>query len=153
MRNTLLITCSALWLAAGFNVVRMGVLALSASEMAVWTMLVGMIVVFALFGAMFMKISLKNMNRIESMPAAQQKIWNCMPVKSYLIMVFMIALGVCLRRNPAIPRGFIAFFYIGLGSALALAGALYLIRVFRDGPKGPDAEGGSAQETAATPSR
>lgn len=128
MRNCLIFICCALWIAAGVNVVRMGVLALGLSEMGVAAMVVGGVVTFLMFGFMFMKISLKNVKRIEGMPSEKLKVWNCMPLKSFLIMAFMIALGVTLRRCAAVPRGFIAFFYIGLGSALSLAGLLYLYK-------------------------
>ena len=51
-------------------------------------------------------------------------------VVSYLIMIFMITFGVLLRRCPAVPAAFIASFYVGLGSALALAGVIYISACF-----------------------
>jgi len=124
--NVLAVTCSALWLAAGVNVVRMGLLALKESRMETPIMVSGIIIVFILFATMFCRISVKNMKRIQALPRQKQKLWNCMPPKSFVIMAGMIALGVCLRSSEAIPRGCIASFYIGLGSALTLAGLLYL---------------------------
>jgi len=111
---------------AGFNVVRMGVLAQKESQMGVLITIIGIIAVFILFAAMFLSISVKNIKRISVLSPDRQKLWNCMPVKSFIIMAFMITLGVLLRRNEAIPRGCIASFYIGLGSALSIAGLLYL---------------------------
>lgn len=122
----LLFTCSALWLAAGVNVVRMGILALKESDMGTAIMVSGIIVVFILFAIMFFKISIKNMRRLKNLPQQKLKIWNCMSLKSFIIMAGMITLGVCLRRSEAIPRGCIASFYIGLGTALTMAGLLYL---------------------------
>jgi len=124
--NVLAVTCCALWLTAGVNVVRMGLLALKESQMETAIMVSGIILVFILFAAMFCKISIKNMKRIQDLPQQKRKLWNCMPPKSFVIMAGMIALGVCLRHSEAIPRGCIASFYIGLGSALTLAGLLYL---------------------------
>lgn len=125
-----MVICCALWLAAGVNVVRMGVIAQRASLMGTALTVLGIVVVFALFGIMFFRISSKNIKRIHSLPQDKLKVWNCMPVKSFLIMAAMITMGVCLRRSEAVPRGCIASFYIGLGSALSLAGLLYLVRVF-----------------------
>ena len=44
-------------------------------------------------------------------------------------MVFMIGLGIALRSTGIAPDRFIAVFYTGLGSALTLAGILF-IRAF-----------------------
>jgi len=49
-------------------------------------------------------------------------------LKGYLIMVFMISFGFGLRLSGLIPTWFFAFFYTGLGSALALAGVSFLMR-------------------------
>lgn len=131
MRKTLMIVCAALWLIAGFNVVRMGVAALGLSTMSPWLTVLGIVLTFIAFGAMFLKISLKNVKRIAQLPESKLKVWNCMPLKSFAIMAFMIALGVFLRGSESVPRGFIAFFYIGLGSALALAGCAYIVKLFK----------------------
>ena len=50
-----------------------------------------------------------------------------MPVRSYLIMAFMIGLGVALRQFSLVPEVFIGSFYTGLGGALAMAGLVYLL--------------------------
>lgn len=124
-----MLVCAALWLAAGFNVVRMGVFALKVSTFPIPVIVVGIAITFLLFGAMFLKISLKNVKRISSLPEDKLKVWNCMPLKSFAIMAFMIAFGVFLRGSESVPRGFIAFFYIGLGSALSLAGCVYIVKM------------------------
>ena len=43
-------------------------------------------------------------------------------LKGYLIMAFMMSFGFGLRLTGLIPNWFFAFFYTGLGCALALAG-------------------------------
>lgn len=130
-RDILVLICSTLWLAAGFNVVRMGVVAQKASLMGTAITAVGIAVVFILFAVMFLKISIKNMKRIRTLTQEKLKAWNCMPLKSFIIMAGMITLGVMLRKNDGVPRGCIASFYIGLGSALTLAGMFYLYHVVK----------------------
>lgn len=125
-----MIVCAALWLIAGFNVVRMGLVALKLSTMNPWLTVLGIVVTFLAFGAMFLKISLKNIGRIAQLPESKLKVWNCMPLKSFAIMIFMISFGVFLRGSESVSRGFIAFFYIGLGTALALAGCIYVVKLF-----------------------
>lgn len=41
-------------------------------------------------------------------------------------MVFMMSMGIGLRAIGKIPEFFIAFFYTGLGFALALAGVIFI---------------------------
>ena len=75
---------------------------------------------------MFVKMLFKNVRRIRTIDEGKRRVWHMMPLRSYLIMAFMITLGVLLRRCPAIAPSFIASFYVGLGSALMLTGAIYI---------------------------
>lgn len=119
----------AIWLIAGVNVARIGVVSWErVGESTVW-MIVGCILTFIAFGMMFVKMVFKNLRRISQISKEKRHIWDCMPLKSFLIMVFMITLGITLRTIPAVPLSFIAFFYIGLGTALALAGVVYFIKM------------------------
>lgn len=115
-----------IWLVAGINVVRLGLISWErVGETSAW-MIVGCILTFIAFGMMFLKMVFKNLKRISQIPKEKRHLWHCMPLKSFLIMVFMIALGITLRSIPAVPQSFIAFFYVGLGTALSLAGVAYL---------------------------
>ena len=108
-----------IWLTAGFNVCRIGV--------ASWMRCIATMVVFS---RMFVRMLFQNVQRIREIELEKRKLWDIMPVKSYLIMIFMITFGVLLRRCPAVPAAFIASFYVGLGSALALAGVIYISACF-----------------------
>ena len=59
--------------------------------------------------------------------------WKFFDTKGYLIMAFMMTMGIGLRSSGIAPTWFIAFFYAGLGIALALSGCCFLVRYFRDG--------------------
>ena len=48
-------------------------------------------------------------------------------VKGWLIMGFMITLGILVRKLHLLPTSFIAVFYTGLSSALILTGILFLV--------------------------
>ena len=61
--------------------------------------------------------------------------WYFFDKKSYLIMFFMMSMGIGLRASSLLPEGFIAFFYTGLGCALALSGILFLRNFFSFGKK------------------
>ena len=115
-----------IWLIAGFNVCRIGVVSWMSTDTTTAVMVIGCIATMFVFSRMFVKMLFKNVRRIRDIEIEKRKLWDIMPVKSYLIMAFMITFGVLLRRCPAVPAAFIASFYVGLGSALTLAGVIYI---------------------------
>ncbi len=50
--------------------------------------------------------------------------------KSYLIIVFMVALGLALRASP-LPKPYLAVVYTAIGGALLLASLNYYAHLFR----------------------
>ena len=52
--------------------------------------------------------------------------WHFFSIKAYLMMACMMIGGIGLRAAGIFPDTFIAFFYTGLGCALASAGILFL---------------------------
>lgn len=119
-----------IWLAAGFNVCRIGVEAWRALTATTAGMVLGSLATLVLFSVMFVKMLFKNVRRIGRIYPAYRRIWHLMPLRSYLVMAVMITLGIILRSCQAVPRTFIASFYVGLGGALMLAGAVYLSALF-----------------------
>jgi len=77
----------------------------------------------------FSRIVLRNIDRIESMPdracAFSFQAW-----RSYLVMAFMIALGVVLRHS-AFPKLALAVVYLTIGGALIYASLHYHRRFAR----------------------
>lgn len=115
-----------IWLIAGFNVCRIGVVSWTHIDNTSVLMIMGCMVTMFLFSNMFVKMLFKNVRRIRDIDANKRKVWHIMPVKSYVIMAFMITFGILLRSCPAIPLSFIASFYVGLGASLMIAGLLYV---------------------------
>lgn len=126
-RRGLIYLAAAVWCIAGVNVVRMGFVTWRALDNPLHPLLfVGAVVTLVAFGAMFLRLTAKNIRRIGSFPQSGNPFWKFMSLKSYLIMAFMISFGVVLRNFTRSPRTFIAAFYVGLGSALFAAGVAYL---------------------------
>lgn len=121
--KSLTLIAGTIWLLAGFNVCRIGVVSWMDLETTSVLMVVGSIVTLLFFSTMFVKMLFKNVRRIE---VDKRRLWHMMPVKSYAIMAFMITFGILLRNCPAILSAFIASFYVGLGSALMVAGTVYI---------------------------
>ena len=75
----------------------------------------------------FLKIVDKNIQRITPM-TDKRCLFGFISWKSYLLIMVMVALGVCLRHS-AIPRPYLAILYSGIGIALILSSLRYM-RVF-----------------------
>lgn len=112
------------WLIAGFNVARLGIL--SYLEMAPqWYLFLLTIAVFSLFGTMFYKMSQKHTKRIMGYEE-YRPFWHFFDLKAYIIMVCMMGGGIGLRAAGVFTDIFISFVYSGLGCAFALAGVIFI---------------------------
>jgi len=63
----------------------------------------------------------------ESIWLTQKAMAELFGLKAYIIMAIMMGGGIGLRAAHIVPEVFIAFFYSGLGCALALAGVVFVI--------------------------
>ena len=124
-KPVLLFTAGALWLIAGVNILRIGTSALAQSASFLPTAALALLVFFG-FSAMFTRIVQKHQQRILGYAEEKKSIFFCFDRKGYLLMVFMIALGITLRASGLLPPFFFAFFYTGLGGALAFAGLQFV---------------------------
>ncbi|MDR3307487.1 MAG: hypothetical protein LBS58_01125, partial [Coriobacteriales bacterium] len=109
----LLVIAAIVWLIAGVNVFIVGLNAGYAS----WDvpLIAGTSVVFVVFLLMFLRITQRNATRLTAHGNERSSIIWFMDGRSYLVMAFMIALGIGLRLLAPVPSGVIAFFYTGLG--------------------------------------
>lgn len=118
-----------LWLAIGTKIAMTGVCHyLTTSSGKLGWMIPLSILVFAGFYGMFTGIVRKYAERIHALPGPKEPVWKTFGLKGYLIIAFMISLGISLKHIPGIPESFFAWFYLGLGLGLISAGVRFLIR-------------------------
>ena len=116
-RRTLLLIAGLVWIIAGANILRIGIFTW-VDDQREWLFKTGeAIVVFLLFFSLiFRRLYNKHTARI-----GQKADRNCpfsfFDVKGWLIMGFMITLGILVRKLHLLPTSFIAVFYTGLSSA------------------------------------
>ena len=123
-KNTLLLIACIVWCFAGFNILRIGIIAYSNFLSPINFAL--SLAVFAIFQVfIFGKLVKKHVTRINAYKENKQFFLKFFDVKSFIIMAFMMTFGIVLRATNIAPERFIAVFYTGLGSALALAGLLF----------------------------
>ncbi|MGN0596004.1 MAG: hypothetical protein ACI4J1_01570 [Ruminiclostridium sp.] len=130
-KRTLLAVAGCVWLIAGFNVARLGILSYIVLEQLEWWHIALSLVVFCAFGMMFYKMSMKHIKRIKGYAEETRPVWNFFDLKAYIIMAVMMGGGIWLRNSGLAPDVFIAVFYTGLGCALGLSGVLFLVIMFR----------------------
>ena len=79
----------------------------------IWWLLLITASVLAAFFMMFRRIVDRYCGRIASLPA-NVKIWQTFPARGWILIVFMMGLGITLRYIPGIPPAFTASLYSGL---------------------------------------
>ena len=77
----------------------------------------------------FSKIANKNIARLCLLPN-QTCIFAFQAWKSYLIIIFMVTLGITLRHSP-IPRHFLAVIYVTIGGALFFSSFHFYWRIWQ----------------------
>ena len=115
-RNTLLLIAALVWSAAGFNILRIGLLACPPYRTIVNYLLSAVVfTVFQIF--IFGRLVNKHTARISAYEEELHFFLKFFDVKSFIMMAVMMTGGIWLR--------FISFFYTGLGASLLLAGLLF----------------------------
>ena len=130
-KRTLLAVAGCVWLIAGFNVARLGIIAYGNMLRITAVHIMLSLAVFCAFGFMFFRMSVKHSKRIKGYREEFRPVWNFFDLKAYLIMVIMMSGGIWLRSSGLVPDVFVAVFYTGLGCALASAGVLFWLMFFR----------------------
>ena len=129
-KRTLLLVAGLVWLAAGVNILRIGLKALEAlfsgAAWRLWLALGLALVICAAFTTMFQRIVVKHTRRILAYET-KQPVYRFFDAKSYILMAFMMTLGITLRRSGVVPEFFFTWFYTGLGAALSAAGIRFLV--------------------------
>ena len=120
-KQPLIAVAGVVWLLAGLNVAILGV-------RAAIDLVGGAIAVFSAFHSLFSKLVKKNAQRIADLEGDRHLVFRFFDRRSYIMMAVMMTFGIVMRAMGLFPSWFIAFFYTGLGLALALAGASYIVR-------------------------
>lgn len=130
-KENLLIIAGVVWALAGINILRIGAqsYAESITNIAVpitFLMFLGSALICFGFMMMFRRVVKRNTKRILSYPK-RMTVFAFLDLKGYLLMLFMMGLGITLRGLDLLPTEFFAVFYTGLGMALTSAGGVFII--------------------------
>ena len=123
-RNTLLLIACFVWGIAGFNILRIGVMAYPAYY-SILNFLLSILVFVVFQKFVFGKLVKKHTARINSYQEERHFFLKFFDKKAFIIMAVMMTGGIALRASELAPERFIAVFYTGLGASLLLAGLLF----------------------------
>lgn len=127
-RQTLLIIAGCVWIIAGANILRIGILTwLNDAQYWLFKVSEATIVFLLFFNFVFKKLFYKHSHRI-SLKKGKSCPFSFFDVKGWIIMVVMITFGVTARKFHLLPNSFISVFYTGLSLALIITGGLFLIQ-------------------------
>ena len=125
------IIAAAIWGIPGINIAIKGLRTymLMKPENLWWLMLVT-VAVSVFFFFIFRRVVRIYSERIDSLPD-RVMIWQIFPPQGWILLVFMMGLGITLKYIPGIPISFTASFYSGLGPMLIVASLRFVAAMSR----------------------
>lgn len=129
----LMLVAGSVWALVGINIASIGFVAyLSNWNWGMCVLFFGSAAIFFLFHSrIFQKMVIKHARRINGYQETKTNILKFFDKKGYIMMGIMMTVGIGLRVSGLVPDWFIAFFYTGLGTALAVAGITFLLWYFK----------------------
>lgn len=127
-RQVLLITAGIVWIIAGANILRIGITTWFNNTQGWLFKSCEATVVFLLFFILvFRGLYYKHTRRIEQKKNEKNCPFAFFDAKGWIIMTFMISVGITVRTFHLLPDSFISVFYTGLALALIVTGVLFLV--------------------------
>lgn len=119
------------WLAPGVKILITGVQSVQKVQTVhperVWWLCLIAVAVAVCFSLMFDSFIRRYTARILNFPERKKSLFAFFDLRGYVLIIFMMGLGISPKHIPCMPVEFFAGFYPGLGTALAIAGVRYLV--------------------------
>ena len=119
------------WLGPGIKILITGIQAMLQVQAnhpeRVWWLCMIAVGVAVCFSLMFDNFIKRYTARILNFPERKKSLFAFFDLHGYVLIFFMMGLGISLKYIPAMPVEFFAGFYPGLGTALSIAGVRYLV--------------------------
>lgn len=127
-RRVLLFLASLVWAIAGFNILKIAIEELLIIENMQIIGIIGGIIGFLLFFKfVFFKMYKKHTSRIINIENERPCIFSFFDRKGYMIMIFMITLGISLRGFNLIGGIPLVMLYLSIGLSLSSASIAFLL--------------------------
>jgi len=123
------------WLGPGIKILITGIQAIlqvhAGHPERVWWLCLIAVVIADCFSLMFDNFIKRYTARILNFPERKKSLFAFFDLHGYILIFFMMGLGISLKYIPCMPKEFFAGFYPGLGTALSIAGIRYLVSWFQ----------------------
>ncbi len=130
-RKHLLLMQVLCWLAPGIKILVTGIQSLMKVNAdhpgRVWWLALIAVAVAVSFSLMFNNFVKRYTERILTFPERKKSLFAFLDLHGYILIFFMMGLGISLKFIPGMPVEFFAGFYPGLGTALSIAGVRYFV--------------------------
>lgn len=130
-REHLLLMQVLCWLGPGIKILITGIRAMldvnAVHPERTWWLCLIAVAVAVSFSLMFNNFVKRYTARILSFPERKKSLFAFFDLHGYILIIFMMCLGISLKFIPGMPAEFFAGFYPGLGFALSLAGVRYFV--------------------------
>ena len=131
-KRTLLFIAGFVWIIAGTNILRIGILTwIDDAQNPLFKVCEAIIVFLLFFYLVFKKLFYKHRDRIALKKEKKNCPFSFFDIKGWIIMAFMITFGITIRKLQLLPNSYISVFYTGLSSALIITGILFIIQGYR----------------------
>lgn len=128
-RRHLYLVAAAIWGIPGAIITFKGISAYGLQPLGkLWWLFLITVAVLVAFYLMFLRIVNRYRERIASLPD-KVKIWQTFPPRGWILLAFMMSLGIVLKYIPEIPSAFTASFYSGLGPMLLISSVRFVINM------------------------
>ena len=129
-RRALLLFAGALWIFAGTKIVNQGIHGLTESSPSTPVVFivagVAAAVYFLFIRFVFGPLYFRHRERIILLEEETAPALSFFDLKGWIVLAFMMALGITLRRTGLIAPLYLGTFYMGLGTALFTGGLFFL---------------------------
>jgi len=131
-KHYLLLIAAMVWAFAGGMLLFRG-LAISNGFPAHWQikLLSCFIAGLLFFRLLFNRISAKHVLRITNLPIARPSVFSFFNLRSYLMMFFMISMGITLRKTGVVSPEYLSFTYVTMGIPLLMSSFRFYSRFFK----------------------
>ena len=133
-KNWLLLTAGFMWTGVGIFLISLTVDWIFApaveSPWKFWLPGIGLAYLIFRFG--FSMLARKNSLRINNMAEEKPCLFAFQEWHSYPLIIFMIGLGITLRKYTPIPKPLLGILYIGIGGGLGLSSFRYYWQIFQN---------------------
>ena len=130
----LLLTAGLMWTGVGIFLISLAVgWIISPAVKTSWVYwLPGIALAYLIFQFGFSKLARKNSLRINNLAEEKPCLFAFQEWHSYPLIIFMIGLGITLRKFTPIPKPLLGILYMGIGGGLGLSSFYYYRQILQN---------------------